>query len=123
MLFKDNFYTLKSSVKEDESHTYSIQLNPDHSIFEGHFPDNPVTPGVVQMEIVKELMNESTGTKLNLKKMGNCKFLAILNPKTDANVDVILKISKGEDEEIKVSAVIKNAETFFLKMNASYFPA
>jgi len=123
MLFKDNFYTISSSNREDESHTFSIQLNPDHNIFEGHFPDNPVTPGVVQMEIVKELMKESTGMVLNLKKMGNCKFLAILNPKVDANVDVLLKISNGEDKEIKVSAVIKNAETIFLKMNASYFPA
>jgi len=123
MLFKDDFYTVSSSNKEDESHIFSIQLNPDHNIFEGHFPDNPVTPGVVQMEIVKELMKESTGMALNLKKMGNCKFLAILNPKVDVKVDVLLKISNGEDGEIKASAVIKNAETIFLKMNASYFPA
>ena len=123
MLFKDHFYIILTSNKEEDTHTFSVQLNADHDIFKGHFPDNPVTPGVVQMEIVKELLMESSGKELALKKMGNCKFLAILNPETDAAVDVVLKISDGEEGELKASAIIKNNSAVYLKMNASYFPA
>ena len=123
MLFKDNFYTITSKSEHEENHIYSLQLNAEHAIFEGHFPGNPVTPGVVQMEIIKELLQESTGKPHQLQTMGNCKFLAILNPETNAEVDVTLKLSEGENGEQKLSAVIQNASTVFLKMNAAYLPA
>lgn len=122
MLFKNNFYTILDSNKEDGTHTFTIRLNAEHSIFTGHFPGNPVTPGVAQIEIVKELMTESVGKKVHLKKMGNCKFLAILNPDKDQEVEVVLKITAGEDEELKATAMIKNDSMIYLKMNASYFP-
>ncbi len=122
MLFKDNFYTITAHSPSESGHSFGIELNAAHSIFEGHFPNNPVTPGVVQMEIVKELLCEATGRNLALKKMGNCKFLAILNPATDAGVNIDLKITEGEDNEIKASAVIKNDNAVYLKMSASYFP-
>lgn len=123
MLFKNNFYQILSSSQEDETYTFSIQLNADHAIFKGHFPGNPVTPGVVQIEMIKELTIEATGAKIGLKTMGNCKFLAILNPETDAHVDVILKISTGEENEVKVNAVIQNSSAIYLKMGATYLPA
>ena len=120
MLFKDNFYTVSSSTVHEATVTFSIELNKNHAIFKGHFPGNPVTPGVAQMEIVKELMKTHTNKELNLVSMANCKFLAILNPDTDANVDVILKVTTQEDDTLRVAAVIKNEATLFLKMSAIY---
>ena len=52
MLFQNNFYTVKSEDLSESTANFNIELNGDHKIFEGHFPDNPITPGVVQMEIV-----------------------------------------------------------------------
>lgn len=120
MLFQNSFYTVVAETKEDETHTVSIKLNPSHQIFEGHFPGNPVTPGVVQMEIIKELIGMITSQNIRLKTMGTCKFLAILNPEKDPNIDVIIKLSTNEDGEIKSSTIIKNDSDTFLKMNASY---
>ena len=120
MLFKDDFYTILSSSKEDQTIDFSIELNKDHSIFEGHFPGNPVTPGVAQMEIIKELVQISEGKELTLKSMPNCKFLAILNPEKNAKVNVRLKFSETEGDSIKMSAIIKDSETIYLKMSANY---
>ena len=122
MLFKDNFYQILSSSQIDDTFVFSIEINAGHSIFKGHFPGNPVTPGVVQIEIIKELSIEATGKIISLSTMGNCKFLAILNPNTDSKVDVILKISESNENEIKVNAVIQNASTIYLKMGANYLP-
>ena len=55
MQFKDDFYTIEASTHDEDTLVYSIVINKDHDIFNGHFPSNPVTPGVMQMEIVKEL--------------------------------------------------------------------
>ena len=120
MLFKDNFYTLHSTKEENDTFIFSIELNKDHSIFQGHFPGNPVTPGVVQMEIVKELVQLSQEKELRLISMPSCKFIAILNPEKNAFVEVELKFSSTEDESIKMSAVIKDEQTTYLKMSGIY---
>lgn len=120
MLFNDDFYTILSSIIEDDAHIFSIRLNKEHLIYKGHFPGNPVTPGVVQIEIIKELSTESLQKKIYLDTMGNCKFLAILDPNCDDQVDVVLKISELEDNKIKVIGQIQNENNVFLKMNAVY---
>ena len=55
MLLKD-FYSIEKLEKTDEGkYMASIFLNSAHAIFKGHFPGNPVTPGVCMMQIIKEL--------------------------------------------------------------------
>ncbi|MCH2230082.1 MAG: 3-hydroxyacyl-ACP dehydratase [Crocinitomicaceae bacterium] len=120
MLFKNEFYKVNASNTLEQTTTFSIEIDKDHDIFKGHFPDNPVTPGVVQMEIIKELVSETKNTEAKLISMGNCKFLAVLNPNENPLLDVVLKINETEENQLKVSAVIKTEETSFLKMSAFY---
>lgn len=115
-----DFYTLKSSEKsENGSCTAHISLNKNHDIFKGHFPGNPVTPGVCMMQIVKELTEEFTGKKLFLKSASNVKFMAIINPFETPDLTLQLDIKEGE-EEIKVKNVTSFGETIALKMSVNY---
>lgn len=123
MLFQNNFYTIKGEELSESAANFSIELNGDHKIFEGHFPDNPITPGVVQMEIVKELMSKVTNSSLNLVTMGNCKFLAILNPIETKEVLVAINYSLIEENLYKVSAQIRANDVIYLKISAFYQPA
>jgi len=115
-----DFYTLESHEKaENGSFTAHISLNKDHDIFKGHFPGNPVTPGVCMMQIVKELTEEFTGKKLFLKSASNVKFMAIINPFETPDLTLQLDINEGE-EEIKVKNVTSFGETIALKMSVNY---
>ncbi|HIP31505.1 MAG TPA: 3-hydroxyacyl-ACP dehydratase [Crocinitomicaceae bacterium] len=118
MLGKTDFYTLNKVTENEDSTSYTITINKNHPIFKGHFPGNPVTPGVAQMDIVKELVAKHLQKEVSMEEMPSCKFLAVLNPETNADVDVILKFSK-EDAQ-RVSVVIKDAEVSYLKMVAVY---
>ncbi len=120
MLFKNDFYTLISTEKSENTVSFRIKFNKEHSIFKGHFPGNPVTPGVAQMEIIKELVQLSKEKEVQLVSMPNCKFLAILNPEKNATVTVEIKFSETEDDSIKMNAVIKDNETSYLKMSGIY---
>ena len=72
----DDFFTIIDLEKTDESVISNIKIDPSHKIFEGHFPGNPITPGVVQVQLVKEIL-EKAGVKIlgiilnkvNLKKI------------------------------------------------------
>ena len=119
MILLDKFYSISSIQLENDILKVTLKLNPSHSIFEGHFPDNPVTPGVVQMEIIKELLATHYNRPIALVSMSNCKFLAILNPTETPIVDVSMNI-KEEDGNIKVSAAIAFEEKGYLKLAAVY---
>lgn len=115
-----DFYTLKSHEKaENGSFTAHISLNKNHDIFKGHFPGNPVTPGVCMMQIVKELTEGFTGKKLFLKSASNVKFMAIINPFETPDLTLQLDIKESE-EEIKVKNVTSFGETIALKMSVNY---
>ncbi|MEG1591464.1 3-hydroxyacyl-ACP dehydratase [Chryseobacterium sp.] len=115
-----DFYTLESSEKaENGSFIANISLNKNHDIFKGHFPGNPVTPGVCMMQIVKELTEEFTGKKLFLKSASNVKFMAIINPFETPDLTLQLDIKESE-EEIKVKNVTSFGETIALKMSVNY---
>lgn len=115
-----DFYTLQSSEKEENGRFIAnINLNKDHDIFNGHFPGNPVTPGVCMMQIVKELTEEFTGAQLFLKSASNVKFMAIINPFETPDLSLQLDIIETEDE-VKVKNTTSFGETIALKMSVNY---
>ena len=119
MILLNSFYNINSFQTTDKEIIAGITINKDHSIFEGHFPNNPITPGVVQLEIVKELLGEKYQRKMNLVSLSNCKFLAILNPLETRIVEVQLTFNE-EDGVIKISGTIRSEGTQFLKVAAVY---
>ena len=121
MLINDFFQVIESS-NDDNILLSAIKINAQHQIFEGHFPNNPVTPGVVQMQMVKELMEAHLQQKLALKEMGRCKFMAVLNPNENAEITIKITFSTLENNQIKVSAqgVSTDTKTTFFKFNALY---
>lgn len=115
-----DFYTLQSYEKtENGSFTAQISLNKDHDIFKGHFPGNPVTPGVCMMQIVKELTEEFTGSSLFLKTASNVKFMAIINPFETPDLKIQLDITENE-QDVKVKNTTSFGETIALKMSVNY---
>ncbi|WP_439480897.1 3-hydroxyacyl-ACP dehydratase [Chryseobacterium aquaticum] len=115
-----DFYTLENYQKNDDGNFLAnIKLNENHEIFKGHFPGNPVTPGVCMMQIVKELTEEFTGKKLFLKSASNVKFMAIINPYETPNLQLQLTVSETE-EEVKVKNTTSFGETIALKLSATY---
>lgn len=119
-MLADSFYILKSSSNTGNAIEAVIQLQADHDIFNGHFPGNPVTPGVVQMEIIKELLEKELGIRLILKTMSNAKFLAVLNPLETPEIRVAISFSTEDSLSYKVSASIIAEEKIFFKLQGNY---
>ena len=113
-----NLYTIKNTEKIDENNfEVQIELNPNHQVFEGHFPNNPITPGVCMMQIIKELTEDFLQKEVQLSKVSNVKFMATINPFLNPILELDLNIIENENE-IKV----KNS-SFFDKTTALKFSA
>ena len=114
------FYTLNSLKKQDaENYLCTLTLNSQHSIFKGHFPGNPITPGVCMMQIIKNLTEEITGHKLFLAKTPNVKFMALINPITHPILQLTLAI-QHKDADIQVKNTTSFDETVALKLTNLY---
>jgi 3-hydroxyacyl-[acyl-carrier-protein] dehydratase len=117
----DKFYEVTEQVYNKENNTLvtRIRVNEDHEIFKGHFPDNPVMPGVCMMQISKEITSDFTGKKLFMESCSNVKFMALINPEQNPELQIELTINQQEDL-ITVKNMSKFKDTVALKMNLSY---
>lgn len=119
MLLKD-FYTVSSREQTSgQSFSVHLKLNAEHPVFKGHFPGNPVTPGVCMMQIIKELTEEITGTELFLTNAGNVKFMALINPEINPELRLDLDFMVSE-AEIKVRNTTCFGDTTALKLTNTY---
>ncbi|RWW93756.1 3-hydroxyacyl-ACP dehydratase [Flavobacterium cerinum] len=120
MLLKD-FYKINSLENTDgQRYVASIRLNKDHEVFSGHFPGNPVTPGVCMMQIIKELTQEAVNASLTMKSASNIKFMALINPEVNPELKLELDITVADDGTVKVKNTSYFDETVVLKLSCIY---
>ncbi|WP_108868880.1 3-hydroxyacyl-ACP dehydratase [Aquimarina aquimarini] len=118
MLLKD-FYKTNTLETVDNISTATITINKNHEIFKGHFPGNPVTPGVCMMQIIKELTEGVVGKELFMESSSNIKFMAIINPEKTPDLVLTLDITE-EDLHYKVKNITKFEDTVALKLTTKF---
>jgi 3-hydroxyacyl-[acyl-carrier-protein] dehydratase len=119
-MLQGSFYTVLNNQSEDGSMDVSIEINPDHHIFEGHFPQTPVVPGVCMMQMVKELVEGFTGKKLRLSKADHLKFLTIINPRENKLLQVNITVIPTLVQSFQVTAAFSHKDTTFFKFKGGF---
>lgn len=120
MLLQDFYSVDKINTISDSKYVALITLNKNHAIFKGHFPGNPVTPGVCMMQIIKEITESILNGSLTMVSTSNVKFMALINPEVNAKLTLELEISENEASEIKVKNTTSFDETVALKLSNTY---
>ena len=118
MLIKE-LYEVQNLVKNDQEVKASVKLNANHEVFKGHFPDNPVMPGVCMIQMIKELSEQTLNKKLFLTKASNVKFMAIINPLLNETIELTLNFTEKLGI-IKVKNVKYFNDNLALKLNATF---
>ena len=113
--FLNDLYVIKDIRKEMAGNTITLQieLNSGHPIFRGHFPGNPVLPGVCTVQIIKEVLENQLKRNLNLKKAGTIKYLSFINPEMNRLISIDLQVKEGEDGKLICNASVFHEATVF----------
>lgn len=120
MLIEKEFYRVNEfNELADNKFLASLTINKEHDIFEGHFPGQPVTPGVCMMQIIKELAEKWSGSTLQLKTAKNIKFMAIINPENNPDIQVELAFERSQGDVI-VKSTASFEETVALKFSGVF---
>lgn len=89
---KDLYHSLHSEVSQD-SISYEVQFADEkHPIFQAHFPNNPLLPGFLHIDIACELLGKS------LEKIIKAKFIQPILP-----LDTILFTVEKKENSYKIT--------------------
>jgi 3-hydroxyacyl-[acyl-carrier-protein] dehydratase len=120
MLLKDFYKIISLENTADSKYKAVILINEKHDIFKGHFPGNPIMPGVCMMQIIKELTEKITKSSLFMHSVSNVKFMALINPFNTPELLLELDVTTTEDNLVKVKNVSYFGETIALKLSSVY---
>jgi 3-hydroxyacyl-[acyl-carrier-protein] dehydratase len=120
MLLKD-FYSVISSTELAGEFITEVKINKDHDLYRGHFPDRPVTPGVILMQLFKEEAERRSNKKLQLATAANVKFMAVVDPNI-CEMLILQSSIVSENGILKLKGIAKQNDTISLKISATYKP-
>ena len=120
MVLKDFYKILSEEKTADSKYSITILVNEKHEIFKGHFPGNPIMPGVCMIQIIKELTEKITESTLMIQTLANVKFMALINPEKNPELRLELDITTTEDNLVKVKNTTYFNETVALKLSNVY---
>lgn len=115
-MLENTFYKSTSFQFENGMIHSEVELQKEHPIFKGHFPNNPVTPGVCMLQIIKELVQKATHTHLFLQQCSQVKFMALINPETHPLLKIEIQVTE-EAGGFKIKCNTRFDNTVALKLN------
>lgn len=118
-MLKDKYFTILQRQQEGSTYSYTISLRPDHEIYQGHFPGNPISPGVCSIQTIRECCEDALGCALRIDQIAQCRFLSLLTP--DKGSRLLLEFTIDADEEqAKIIASISDGSTTYVAMKATF---
>jgi 3-hydroxyacyl-[acyl-carrier-protein] dehydratase len=124
-MLEDHFYKILGEIQQttavngDQVLIAHIRLNPEHSIFGGHFPGNPVVPGVCQIEMIREILGKFLGKVLFLGFSDNVKFMNMIDPLQTPEITFEI-VFRQKERGWDVNARVIKEQQVFLKFKGVF---
>jgi 3-hydroxyacyl-[acyl-carrier-protein] dehydratase len=119
--FLNELYTIITFQEEsDNKMTAVIEINRDHDVFKGHFPENPILPGVCSIQILKEILTLKSGKAVILSKASSVKYLSFINPHVNAFINFDIEIKETEDKHLICNASIYFESITFCRFKGEF---
>ena len=115
MLLEEKYYRVLAQKRDGLHGVFHIALLRDCDVYRGHFPGRPVSPGVCNIETIKELTMALTGKSLCIQHIKSCRFTAVASPDICPEVDVEITVVPSR-EGYAVAAIIRDAKATYLEL-------
>ena len=120
MQFLDNLLITQSITDTENGFTAVLRCNPEHLIYQAHFPGNPITPGACLLQTASELLQRKLGRPLFLKASKNIKYLNVLVPAECKEVRFTFSNLVESETECKAQVVIADEASVYTKMSLTF---
>ena len=84
---------------------FDVALHADCDVYRGHFPGEPVSPGVCNIQMLKECVERVVGQPLLLNYIQQCRLTTLVTPVKHPHVEVRIRIVDKLDNGINGTLV------------------
>lgn len=100
--------------------TANLIVNKNSSIFDGHFPGQPVVPGACIIQVVKDVLERVLNIKMMLIKASNIKFLSMITPNAGQTPNLTITYKVTDSNSVIVTAQIITGGVTCFKLQGTY---
>lgn len=108
-------YSIDTIKQKANGYDIQVTVFAGHRVFDGHFPNQPVVPGVCTLTLIKKALSEACGRPMRFQTIKECKFLSALIP--TENLQLELDCNVTDDDALK--CVVSCNGVVSLKLSAS----
>ena len=116
----NNFFYIDQVIADESSIKADIRVNSNHPILMGHFPEQPIVPGVCMLEMLKEVIQFNNNKKYQLESASMIKFLTMFAPPQFTSASFNIQINPFESNKLQVNASLNSDDTIFLKFKGVF---
>ena len=106
--------------KSENEYVFIFHCNIKHPIFEGHFPNQPVLPGVCMTQFVRESLSSVLKKEFHLSQSKSIKFVNVIEPQKENKLYLEIRILPNQEGCTEVSASIKSDQVSFFQLKGKY---
>ena len=116
MLIADYYTILGKEHSEENTYVFRLALCPEADVYRGHFPGDPIAPGVCTLQMIKEcLQSVLRREEMRLARIKQCRFSRLLRPsKKELQLEIKLL------DEAWFTAQIMDEDQVCMKIKAQY---
>jgi 3-hydroxyacyl-[acyl-carrier-protein] dehydratase len=115
----NDFFTYQVIDSVPDTIKARISINTEHPLYKGHFPQQPVTPGVVLVEIIRNVLSSVLKKQLMLESAKEIKFTAAVLPaqvnQIDLNIEYFESVGK-----ISANCILSEQGRIFAKLKGEF---
>ena len=113
------FSDIDNYLSAEDRLAFRVRLDAAHPVYAGHFPGNPVLPGVCTLQIVRECLERGTGRRHRFTAIRECKFLGRVVPQADELLETDIRVGDDTPEGTRLSCTITNHGKTVIKLRGT----
>jgi 3-hydroxyacyl-[acyl-carrier-protein] dehydratase len=106
---------------ENDAAEKSWYIDPGQPVFAGHFPGNPIMPGVLVLGLLKTMLAEQSGTSVQIATIKRQKFIRPVLPGDTLTIRISTLETDGEFIDVHYQANVAGGPV--AKGSLSFKPA
>ena len=116
-MLRDGFFKIKQFNESGNTYGFTVSVVPEHEIFKGHFPQQPIVPGVFALQMIKECLEWNRNKKYRYNELTNCKFSRPIIPDRDKDLRIECEC-EFSDSFLLLKTTVQSEDTVYITLKA-----
>ena len=112
------YYTVLEEHIAEQNASFTVRLNTECAVYQGHFPEQPIAPGVCNIQMLTECVSRAVNQPLCLTHIRQCRFISLVTPQKTPFLDINIQWEKKE-EHVSFTATLSCQKEGLMTMKAS----